>query len=101
MEGFFLLPFGPQTLMHSPSVEGRVRHGGCEVHNARTCSNTLSVPLREMTGETGLAVKDGEAKKYVSVEASRDATIFESHQGWLLLSCIKIDFGWLYVGTLY
>lgn len=22
MEGFFLLPFGPQTLMHSPSVEG-------------------------------------------------------------------------------
>lgn len=33
------------------------------------CSNILSVPLREMTEEMGLAVKDGEAKKYVSAVA--------------------------------
>lgn len=32
------------------------------------CSNILSVPLREMTEETGLAAKDGEVKKYVSAE---------------------------------
>lgn len=32
------------------------------------CSNILSVSLREMMGETGLAVKDGEAKRYVSAE---------------------------------
>lgn len=68
------------------------------MHNAMACSNTLSVPLREMTGEMALAVKDGEAKKYVSVEAS-GAPIVEGYQGWLLTSCIKIDFGWLYVGT--
>lgn len=59
--------------------------------DAMACCNTLSVPLREMTGEMGLAVKDAEAKKYVSVEASRDALIVESHQGWLLTSCIRID----------
>ena len=51
--------------------------------DAMACCNTLSVPLREMTGEM--------AKKYVSVEASRDALIVESHQGWLLTSCIRID----------
>lgn len=59
--------------------------------DAMARSNTLSIPLREMTGETGLAVKDAEAKRYVSVEASRDALVVESHQGWLLTSCIRID----------
>lgn len=36
------------------------------------CGNILSVPLRETMGETGLAAKDGEAKKYVSAEASEE-----------------------------
>lgn len=41
-------------------------------------TNNLSVPRREMTGEMGLAVKDAEAKKYVS--------------GWLPTSCILDGF---------
>lgn len=56
--------------------------------DAMACSNALSFPLREMTGEMGLAVKDAEAKKYVCVEASRDVPIVESHQGWHLTSCL-------------
>lgn len=56
--------------------------------DAMACTNALSFPLREMTGEMGLAVKDAEAKKYVSVEASRDVPIVESHQGWYLTSCL-------------
>lgn len=62
---------------------------------AMACSNILSVSLREMMGETGLAVKDGEAKKYVSAVAPEETAIVESCQQWLLTSCMKIDFRWL------
>lgn len=53
---------------------------------------TALVPLREMMGETELAVKDVEARKYVSAEAFKEVPIVESHQGWLLTSRITIHF---------
>lgn len=93
MEGFLLLASGPKPFMHTPSTGGG--DGGCEVPGAMACSNILSVPLREMTEETGLAVKDGEAKKYVSAEGPKETPVVESHQQWLLPSYMKIYFRWL------
>lgn len=59
------------------------------------CSNILSVSLREMTEETGLAAKDGEAKRYVSAVDPEETPVVESRQQWLLTSWMKIDFRWL------
>lgn len=70
MEGLLLLASGPKPLRTPPSLGVDMGwHVGCEVPGAMACSNILSVPLREMTEETGLAAKDGEAKKYVSAVA--------------------------------
>ena len=80
MEGLPLLASGPKPFMHTPAAGvGMAWHGGCEVPGAMTCSNILSVSLREMTGEMGLAAKDGEAKKYVSAEAPEETPVVESH----------------------